>query len=108
MIFNGKKTYTEFSKSDEKIATDILSNRLTKLNSLGIITKEKLDGNKKVNIYNLTQKGIELLPILLEMSIWSDNHLNEHLKDEAKSFVNTFKSNKYLFIRNKYSLFKKK
>ena len=107
MLFSGKKTYTEFSNSTEKIATDVLSNRLKKLNDLGIITKGKLENNKKVNIYSLTEKGVELLPILLEIAVWSDTHLNEHLKDEAKPFVNKFKSNKYLFIRNMYSLFKK-
>jgi len=103
MMFSGKKTYSEFSNSNEKIATNILSNRLSMLEELGIINKGKLEGNKKTNIYSLTQKGKELLPIILEIAQWSDNNLNDHLKDGAKPFVNKFKSNKEGFIQNMYA-----
>jgi DNA-binding HxlR family transcriptional regulator len=108
MMFAGKKTYTEFNNSSEKISTDILSSRLTKLNELGIITKGKLEGNKKTNIYSLTQKGKELLPIILEIAQWSDSNLNDHLKDGAKPFVNKFKSDKEVFVQNMYTLFEKR
>ena len=106
-MFSGKKTYSEFSNSNEKIATNILSNRLSMLEELGIINKGKLEGNKKTNIYSLTQKGKELLPIILEIAQWSDNNLNDHLKDGAKPFVNKFKSNKESFIQNMYARFEK-
>ncbi len=106
-MFSQKKTYTEFNKSSEKISTDILSSRLLKLTELGIITKDKIDGNRKTNIYNLTQKGRELLPVLLEIAEWSHNNLNDHLKDGAKPFVNRFKSNKEEFIQNMYAFFDK-
>jgi DNA-binding HxlR family transcriptional regulator len=108
MMFSGKKTYTEFVNSSEKISTDILSNRLLKLTELKLISKGKIEGNKKTNIYSLTQKGKELLPILLEIAQWSDNNLNNHLKDEAKPFVNKFKSNKDVFVENMYALFDKR
>jgi len=105
MMFSGKKTYSDFSKSSEKIATNILSNRLSMLEELGIIDKGKKEGNKKTNIYSLTQKGKELLPIILEIAQWSDNNLNNHLKDGAKPFVNKFKSNKDEFVQNMNMLF---
>ena len=105
MMFAGKKTYTEFANSSEKISTDILSNRLVKLVDLGLILKGKMAGNKKTNIYTLTQKGKELLPIILEIAEWSDNNLNDHLKDSAKPFINKFKTNKEAFVKNMYSLF---
>lgn len=105
MMFSGKKTYSDFSSSSEKIATNILSNRLSMLEELGIIDKGKMEGNKKSNIYSLTQKGKELLPIILEIADWSDNNLNDHLKDGAKPFVNKFRSNKAEFIQNMYQLF---
>lgn len=108
MMFSGKKTYTEFVNSSEKISTDILSNRLLKLVELGLISKGKMEGNKKTNIYKLTQKGRELLPIILEIAQWSDKNLNEHLKDSAKPFVNKFKSNKEVFVENMYALFDKR
>ncbi|MCF6359830.1 MAG: helix-turn-helix transcriptional regulator [Cyclobacteriaceae bacterium] len=105
MMFPGKKTYSEFSNSSEKIATNILSSRLSMLEELGIINKGKEEGNKKTNIYSLTQKGKELLPIILEIAQWSDNNLNDHLKDSAKPFVNKFKSNKDEFAKNMYLFF---
>ena len=104
MMFAGKKTYSDFSRSNEHIATNILSSRLSMLEESGIIKKGKLKGNKKVNIYSLTKKGIELLPVLLEIAQWSDTNLNDHLKNNAKSFVNKFKSNKEIFIQNMYAL----
>lgn len=107
MMFSGKKTYSEFRNSNEKIATNILSNRLSMLEELGIINKGKLEGNKKTNIYSLTQKGKELLPIILEIAQWSHNNLNDHLKDGAKPFVNKFKSNKEGFIQNMYARLEK-
>ncbi len=105
MMFSGKKTYTDFSNSSEKISTDILSNRLSKLKELDIIVKGKMEGNKKTNIYSLTKKGKELLPILLEIADWSNTNLNDHLKDSAKPFVSKFKSNKEEFIKNMYHMF---
>lgn len=105
MMFSGKKTYSDFSNSSEKIATNILSNRLSMLEELGVIDKGKKEGNKKTNIYSLTKKGKELLPIILEIAQWSDNNLNDHLKDGAKPFVNKFKSNKVEFVQNMYLLF---
>ena len=105
MMFANKKTYSDFSKSSEGIATNILSSRLLMLEQLGIINKGKLEGNKKTNIYSLTQKGQELLPIILEIAQWSDTNLNEHLKDSAKPFVNKFKSNKDDFVKNMYQYF---
>ena len=108
MMFSGKKTYTEFVNSSEKISTDILSNRLSKLVELELISKGKMEGNKKTNIYRLTQKGKELLPIILEIAQWSDRNLNDHLKDGAKPFVNKFKSNKEVFVQNMYALFDKR
>ncbi|NQX81917.1 MAG: helix-turn-helix transcriptional regulator [Flavobacteriaceae bacterium] len=107
MMFSGKNTYSDFSNSSEKIATNILSSRLSMLEGLEIINKRKKEGNKKTNIYSLTQKGKELLPIILEIAQWSDNNLNDHLKDGAKPFVNKFKSDKELFIENMYSMFDK-
>jgi DNA-binding HxlR family transcriptional regulator len=77
------------------------------LEELGIINKGKLEGNKKTNIYSLTQKGKELLPIILEIAQWSHNNLNDHLKDGAKPFVNKFKSNKEGFIQNMYARLEK-
>ncbi len=78
MIMYHKKTFKEFVSSDEKIATNLLSSRLKLLESLNIISKQKLSTNKKENIYLLTEKGLELVPVIMELVIWSDRYVREY------------------------------
>jgi DNA-binding HxlR family transcriptional regulator len=70
LMVRGFRTFKEFQQSGEGIATNILADRLQKLQAAGIITAEteERDG-RKVN-YRLTQKGIDLAPVLLELLIW--------------------------------------
>lgn len=75
MLLQKKKTYKEMIGSDEGIATNLLSTRLKMLESIDVITKRKLPKNKKENIYLLTEKGIDLAPLILEIVIWSDKHV---------------------------------
>lgn len=75
MLMYKKKTFKEMVASDEGVATNLLSTRLKLLESLEVITKRKLPGNKKENIYLLTKKGIELAPIIMEIVVWSDKHV---------------------------------
>jgi DNA-binding HxlR family transcriptional regulator len=74
MMLRGFRGYKQFLESYEHIATNILAHRLKKLESYGIIaTKENpLDGRKL--IYTLTQKGMDLAPILTEMVLWAAAH----------------------------------
>jgi DNA-binding HxlR family transcriptional regulator len=71
MIFWGKHTYGEFLKSDEKIATNILANRLEYLESEGLISKSPHPDDKRKEYYSVTEKGINLIPMFLEMIAWS-------------------------------------
>lgn len=71
IIFWGKHTYGEFLKSDERIATNILADRLDYLLREGLISKSKHDTDKRKDIYSVTEKGIELVPMLIEMIAWS-------------------------------------
>jgi DNA-binding HxlR family transcriptional regulator len=71
MIFWGKKTYGEFLKSDEKIATNILADRLGYLEREGLITKSPDPNDKRKDIYRPTEKAIALVPIFIEMISWS-------------------------------------
>ncbi len=77
MLLHHKMTFKEFSASEEQIAPSILSSRLKLLSSYGLITKQKLVNNKKENIYLLTERTMELTPILVDISIWGDQHLRE-------------------------------
>ena len=77
MILEGKETFKDFTESEEAIATNILSDRLKLLEELGIIIKTKRPDNKKSNLYLLTDKGLALTPILVELATWSDRHLRD-------------------------------
>lgn len=77
MLIEGKETFKDFTESDEAIATNILSTKLKLLEELGVIIKTKRPNNKKTNLYLLTEKGLALTPILLELAIWSDSFLRD-------------------------------
>lgn len=77
-LLMGKTTFKEMSESKERIASNILSTRLKLLSHYGIISKRKLPSNKKENVYLLTEKGIELVPLLYEAIIWSDRHIRPY------------------------------
>tara|TARA_Y100000991_G_C21894242_1_gene315146 strand:- start:298 stop:735 length:438 start_codon:yes stop_codon:yes gene_type:complete len=76
-IFLGKKTFTEFIKSPEKIATNILANRLELLGENGLIKATKLPNDQKTKLYYLTDRGIDMYPIIYEMMKWSDRNLKK-------------------------------
>ena len=75
MLLEQKKTFKEFSQSDESIAPSILSNRLKKLEKNGFIVKQKLPDNQKTNHYFLTEKGLSLTPIIIELALWSHHNI---------------------------------
>ena len=74
LMVRGLRTFKEFQESGEGIASNILADRLRKLQSVGIITAEleQSDG-RRVN-YRLTEKGIDLAPVLLVLLIWAARH----------------------------------
>ncbi len=81
MLLHQKKTFKEMAASKEGIATNLLSARLKLLESLEVITKRKLPKNKKENVYLLTEKGIDLAPLILEIVIWSDKYVRTYNPD---------------------------
>lgn len=77
IVFWGKKTYGEFLDSKEGIASNILSVRLAHLIENDILTKKPDTLDKRKSIYRLTDKGLDLIPMLLEISGWSSTHDSE-------------------------------
>ncbi len=73
-MVRGYRTFREFQKSGEGIATNILASRLKKLQAAGIITAEPDPGDRRRLNYRLTEKGIDLAPVLLELLIWGARH----------------------------------
>ncbi|MFZ1675967.1 MAG: helix-turn-helix domain-containing protein [Saprospiraceae bacterium] len=88
----GKHTFNEFLQSDEKIASNILSDRLAKLVLSKIILKKKHPKSKAKIFYDLSDKGRDLIPILFEIAIWSDKHLK--ISQEGRLFIESVKKNR--------------
>lgn len=82
VMLRGKTSYGEFLKSEERIATNILANRLNLLKAEGILTKQVSPGNKSKFIYSLTKKGIDLLPVIIEIMAWGAKYNPECPKKE--------------------------
>ena len=91
-MFKGKKRYGEFLESDENIATNILASRLKQLEDNGVITKAVDPKKKSQRLYALTEKGRDLLPMMLEITIWSTRH--DSLTNTPMPFVQRLQKNK--------------
>jgi DNA-binding HxlR family transcriptional regulator len=74
LMVRGFRTFKEFRESGEGIATNILADRLRKLEASGIISSETGETDKRTLNYRLTEKGIDLAPVLLELLIWGARH----------------------------------
>jgi DNA-binding HxlR family transcriptional regulator len=74
MMLRGFRTYKEFLGSYERIATNILADRLQELIAHGIITADSDPSDGRKLIYSLTPKGIDLAPVLTEMVLWAAAH----------------------------------
>jgi DNA-binding HxlR family transcriptional regulator len=70
MMFREKVSYGQFLESEERIATNILADRLNLLEAENIVSKEVSPDNKSKFVYSLTSKGIDLLPIMIEIMQW--------------------------------------
>jgi len=99
MLLFDLKTFKDLSETNEKIATNILASRLKALEAKGFITKTKPANNKKTNIYLLTDKGLSLIPIIIELAIWGDTNLNEiHISLNRDNPIEYIKLNKEKFV----------
>jgi DNA-binding HxlR family transcriptional regulator len=74
LMVRGYRTFKEFEGAGEGMATNILSDRLRKLKSTGIISTEVDESDRRRVNYRLTKKGIDLAPVLLELLIWGARH----------------------------------
>ncbi len=92
LMFKGKHYYGEFLQAGEKIATNILADRLILLEESGIISKEVDEQHRSKQIYKLTKKGIDLLPVLIEVIVWSTKYDKNTASD--MKFVNRAKKDR--------------
>ncbi|MCK9914586.1 helix-turn-helix transcriptional regulator [Microbacteriaceae bacterium K1510] len=76
IIFGNRRHFRELlTKSEEGISSNILSDRLKNLMEQGVLTREDDPTHKQKGIYSLTEKGIELLPVLAQMAAWGYKYL---------------------------------
>jgi DNA-binding HxlR family transcriptional regulator len=74
LMVRAYRTFKQFQTSGEGISSNILARRLRSLQSRGIITAEFPDADARSIHYRLTEKGIDLAPVLLELLIWGAKH----------------------------------
>jgi DNA-binding HxlR family transcriptional regulator len=73
-MIRGYRTFKEFHQAGEGIATNVLADRLRKLEAAGIIVAEPVENDRRRMNYRLTAKGIDLAPAMLELLIWGSRH----------------------------------
>jgi len=74
IVFWRKRTFKEFQESKEGIASNILASRLSHLVEYGVLAKRVDENDRRKTIYQLTDKGLDLIPMLLEISGWSTTY----------------------------------
>lgn len=97
MMFFNKSTYGDFLKSEEGIATNILASRLQGLEENKLIEKLEHPDSKAKVLYKLTQKSIDLLPIIVEIHLWAEKYFD--IPAELRTLLKEAKKGKDEFIK---------
>lgn len=105
LMMKNQCTYGDFQKSEEGIATNILASRLKSLAENGIIEKLQHPESKAKVLYQLTEKGIDLVPLMVEMNFWIDKYYS--IPPERKEEFKAMKKDKVGFIKEYRKTLKK-
>src|SRR5687768_17491663 len=98
LMFAKECTYGDFLKAPEGIATNILASRLQALEENGVIEKLEHPESKAKVLYRLTKKGIDLLPIMIEINLWAEKYFP--LPADRKAMLKEVKKDKTAFIKS--------
>ncbi len=96
LMFKGERTFSGFQNAGEGIATNILAERLARLERAGIITRREDPDDRRRAIYELTPKGVDLAPVLVELVLWSARHEDT---DAPPATLRAMKRDRAAFIR---------
>ena len=96
-LAKGRRMFSEFAAADESMAPNILASRLKQLEKFGIITRRVDPDNRRQVIYELTEKGLDLTAIMIELTVWSAKH-DPHTM-VTKDFVDKAKTGRDDLIR---------
>jgi DNA-binding HxlR family transcriptional regulator len=97
MALLGKRYYGDFLKSSENISTNILADRLVSLEEKGIILKKTDETNRSKNIYSLTEKGKDLIPLLVSIADWAIKYDED--TTAPKEFINKVKKDQKAVVK---------
>jgi len=95
LMFKDRRTYNDFLTGGEGIASNVLADRLRKLEAANIIEKRRDPEDARRFLYRLSPKGIELAPVLVELVIWSARHDET---DAPPAVVRSMRSDKENFL----------
>ena len=111
MLFGHKTLFNEFKESPEAMPSKMLSNRLRKVEILGFISRHKGNLNKKSVYYFLEKKGIETLPVMVELMLFTTKFYYDHLgttyTKDVKTRMKNDKENYMNEVINHYKKFKR-
>jgi len=93
IIFRGKRTYNQFLSSEEGFATNILAARLDALKRIGILTKNTDPDDGRKSVFTLTQKGLDLVPMIFEMMLWSAKYDPKSEAQRITGLIDKIQSN---------------
>lgn len=93
-LLGGKTTFKDFMNGPEKIASNILSQRLKWLKNHEILDFMYRKDNKKEKCYFLTNKGIGLYPVMSELMLWSAKNVNNEFNDRGKEVIKKLEKDK--------------
>jgi DNA-binding HxlR family transcriptional regulator len=95
LMFKGYRTFKEFAAAGEGVATNVLADRLARLEDAGIIERHSDADDGRRTIYRLTAKGIDLAPVLVEMVLWAAEYEDT---DAPPAVVRAMKRDRERFI----------
>ena len=78
LMFRGFREYGEFLEAGEGISTNILAERLERLTSAGAILRVEHPSDGKKYVYRLTEKGVDLAPLMIELALWGAKHVPDN------------------------------
>jgi DNA-binding HxlR family transcriptional regulator len=94
LMFTDRNSYTDFLNAEEGMATNVLATRLQQLQARGLIRRR---GTGRGAPYALTEKGLDLLPVMLELVSWSAKH--DRRTAAPKAFVARIRKDREGLIR---------
>jgi DNA-binding HxlR family transcriptional regulator len=97
LMFKGLKTFRDFERAGEGIATNVLSDRLSRLEAARIVVKKRDPDDGRRFVYRLTRKGIDLAPMLTDLVVWSDQYADT---DAPRAEIREMRDHRARFLKN--------